>query len=184
MARSRGKSQNLRLGKYLTFLVLFLHAFQSLASPFDLNYSGRLVDDKGKPITRALNLSVKFFDNALNGQQKISPLNFLGVVPNAAPQGSAFALSKKVRIDKNELVSAQDQYYQVMPYFILYYPRKGKKTVDWQLGITAAQKTVLDLFANEPREFDASLLMEPAFKAIENGKDFLAEMLRRKVLVV
>jgi hypothetical protein len=71
-----------------------------------------------------------------------------------------------------------------MPYFIFYYPRKGKKTVDWQLGITAEQKNVLDLFANDARQLDATLLMEPAFKAIENGKDFLAEMLRRKVLVV
>jgi hypothetical protein len=67
---------------------------------------------------------------------------------------------------------------------IYYYTRKGSKGLDWTLAITAAQKAVLDLFAGKSRELDGKLLMEPAVKTLENGKGFLAEMLRRKVLVV
>jgi Fe-S-cluster containining protein len=98
------------------------------------------------------------------------------------PEG-AFALSGKVRIEGNPRQTSQDQFYQDKPYMILYYPRKGSKVLDWKLGITDAEKAVLDLFAGKSRELDATLLMEPAIKALSNGKGFLAEMLRRKVLV-
>ncbi|WP_141731924.1 hypothetical protein [Oligoflexus tunisiensis] len=98
------------------------------------------------------------------------------------PEGT-FALSGKVRIESNPRQSPHDQFYQDKPYMIFYYPRKGSKVMDWTLGITAAEKAVLDLFAGKSRELDANLLMNPAVKALENGKGFLAEMLRRKVLV-
>ncbi|HYX39761.1 MAG TPA: hypothetical protein VE954_42240 [Oligoflexus sp.] len=98
------------------------------------------------------------------------------------PEG-AFVVNPKVKIADNALQTTQDQYYQDKPYFIMFYPRKGSKTLDWKMGITAAQKAVLDLFVGTARELDTTLLTNPAFKALENGKNFLAEMLRRKVLV-
>lgn len=99
------------------------------------------------------------------------------------PEGE-FAVSGKVRIEANPMQTEHDQYYQDKPFMIYYYTRKGSKSLDWKLAITAAQKAVLDLFAGKSRELDAKLLMEPAVKTLENGKGFLAEMLRRKVLVV
>jgi Fe-S-cluster containining protein len=97
------------------------------------------------------------------------------------PEG-AFALNGKVRILPNPQATPHDQYYQDKPFIIDYHNRKGSKSVEWKLAISAEQKAVLDLFT-ESRELDATLLMEPAVKALESGKVFLAEMLRKKVLV-
>jgi Fe-S-cluster containining protein len=98
------------------------------------------------------------------------------------PEG-AFMLNGKVRIHPNPQATPHDQYYQDMPFIIDFHTRKGSKSVEWKLAISAEQKAVLDLFADTSRELDATLLMEPAVKALESGKGFLAEMLRRKVLV-
>jgi Fe-S-cluster containining protein len=98
------------------------------------------------------------------------------------PEG-AFMLNGKVHIHPNPQATPHDQYYQDMPFMIDFHTRKGSKSVEWKLAISAEQKAVLDLFADTSRELDATLLMEPALKALESGKGFLAEMLRRKVLV-
>lgn len=98
------------------------------------------------------------------------------------PEGS-FVLNGKVRIQPNPEETPHDQYYQDKPFILHYHTRKGSKSVEWKLAISAEQKAVLDLFAEESRELDATLLMEPAVKALDSGKGFLAEMLRRKVLV-
>lgn len=98
------------------------------------------------------------------------------------PEGE-FELNGKAVIVPNKKVSKEEQYYQDKDYFIEFHPRKNSKTIDWRLGITVEQKAALELFADDFVPLDAKLLMNPAIKALEDGKGFLAEMLRRKVLV-
>ena len=92
-------------------------------------------------------------------------------------------MNGRVKIASNPLQTAEDNHYKDKPYYILFYPRKAAKNLEWKLGITAAQKAVLELFAEDDRELDGELLINPLVKALDDGKGFLAEMLRRKVLI-
>ena len=50
--------------KGLVLLLLFIATVAKGAGPFDLAYSGRLVDGKGKPLAGPVNISISFFDDS------------------------------------------------------------------------------------------------------------------------
>ena len=57
----------------------FVVPVAAASSPFNIAYSGRLVDSVGKPITGPVNLTVEFYNAATGGNQKGPTYNFTAV---------------------------------------------------------------------------------------------------------
>lgn len=98
------------------------------------------------------------------------------------PEGR-YVLSNRVKIIANDMRDEESEFYQDKPYCVRVYTRKSSRTLDWRMYIDQAEKTVLDLFEQNGQTLDWGLLMHPALKAHGNGREFLSEMLKSKVLV-
>ena len=98
------------------------------------------------------------------------------------PEGR-YTLSGKAEIVLNNGLDQESLYHVDKPYCIRVYNRKGGKALDWRMFIKQTEHDVLQLFVSDGKALDWSLLMDPVMKAHGNGKEFLAEMLKSKVLV-
>lgn len=98
------------------------------------------------------------------------------------PEGR-YRLSSKVEIVPNKGLDQESLYHVDKPFSLRVYNRKGSRTLDWRMFLDEKEKVLLDLFANDGVEFDWQLLVHPVVKAHGRGREFLAEMLKSKVLV-
>ncbi|MBC7660685.1 MAG: hypothetical protein H7249_13400 [Chitinophagaceae bacterium] len=98
------------------------------------------------------------------------------------PQGH-YIMSGRADIVPNHGIDKESLYHEDKPYSIRVYTRKGSKTLDWRMFINQAEFEVLQLFVGDGRNLDWTLLMHPTLKALGRGKEFVAEMLKQKVLV-
>lgn len=98
------------------------------------------------------------------------------------PEGR-YVLSNRVAILPNEGSDKESLYHKDKPFNLRVYNRKGSKTLDWQMFLDTIERDVLALFQQNGQALDWTLLMNPVIKAHGRGREFLAEMLKSKVLV-
>ncbi|RZA24898.1 MAG: hypothetical protein EOP10_08525 [Proteobacteria bacterium] len=98
------------------------------------------------------------------------------------PEGR-YILSPRVEIIPNKGIDQESLYHVDQPFSLRVYTRKGSRTLDWRMYIQQADFDVLQLFKQDGVSLDWSLLMNPVLSAHGRGKEFIAEMLKSKVLV-
>ncbi|MES2744673.1 MAG: hypothetical protein V4655_04560, partial [Bdellovibrionota bacterium] len=98
------------------------------------------------------------------------------------PEGR-YILSPRVEIIPNKGIDQESLYHADQPFSLRVYTRKGSRTLDWRMYIQQADFDVLQLFKQDGVSLDWSLLMNPVLSAHGRGKEFIAEMLKSKVLV-
>lgn len=98
------------------------------------------------------------------------------------PDG-VYQLSPRVEIVPNALNDDESEYFEGKPFCLRVYLRKGSKTLDWRMFLSREEKEALEFFQDESHVLNWQLVLHPKIKALGNGKGFLAEMLRSKVLI-
>ena len=111
------------------------------ASPFDLSYSGRLVDDSGKPITRPLNLTVRFYNAAAGGAALGSDIRLTAIQPNAA---GLFTLALSLPSSElSSILSTSDTWIQITDSDTTKtYPRQRLMAVPYALRVLSDEQTL------------------------------------------
>ena len=106
----------------------------ALASPYELAYSGRLVDESGKPITKSLNLRIRFYNAATGGASLGSEIRLRAVQPNLA---GLFTLALSLPSNEmNTILGGSDVWIEITDTETnTSYPRQQLRAVPYALKV-------------------------------------------------
>ncbi len=98
------------------------------------------------------------------------------------PEGR-YVLSPKAEVILNEQDDEESRYHKDKPFSIRVYNRKGSRSLDWRMFVDQKDREVLRLFESDGVALDWSLWTHEVLRAHGRGREFVAEMLKSKVLV-